>query len=284
VNYPTAISNSSDAWQANAAATEAAIRAIKGAADSGSLRDYQPTNPRPTDPPATVIPGHTDLPAESPDRIPELNRTTVLVSKEGKHFPNLWNVSSTPVQYTPPTLRPVPTVEQVAEEIESLKQAVASAEDQFKSDQANRPAIHARMIRIGAELAPLVERVRVLEAELNDLKSIPHPEKSFTDNVTATELAVQQAAGHALECLQENWAQHIFGISFRRNPGTLKGASDSAREDINLGLSDLRKYISSHQVSFGTCAQKTVDGARNTLKRLATNLNEVLAFLKAKRK
>jgi hypothetical protein len=140
------------------------------------------------------------------------------------------------------------------------------------------------MAAIGAELGPLVERVRELEAELIELKAIPSPEASFTSATASHEFAVQQAAGHALEALQENWAQAIFGISFRRNPGNLKGASDSARDDINLGLDALRPYINPHQVRFGRSANKTVDGARETLERLSNNLNEVATLLKEKKK
>jgi hypothetical protein len=123
-----------------------------------------------------------------------------------------------------------------------------------------------------------------LQNELTELKARPTPEAAFTAKVASHELAVQQAAGHALEALQENWSQAIFGISFRRNPGNLKGASDSAREDINLGLDALRPFINRHQVRFGLSAHKTVEGARETLKRLSTNLNEVATLLKDKLK
>jgi hypothetical protein len=271
------ISKQTDAWLEH---TEQAIRAYK---DEGrALRDHVPQQ-RPAHPQATAIPGRSDLPENDPNRINEINRTTVLVTPAGKTFPNPWGVSATPVQTTPAP-RQVPTVDQVAEEIESLKKTVSIAEDNFEADKASRPAIHARMLAIGEELGPLVERVRALESQLIELKAIPTPEAAFTAQVAAHEFAAQQAAGHALEALQENWAQHIFGISFRRNPGNLKGASDSAREDINLGLSALRSYTNPHQVRFGQSANKTVESARETLKRLETNLNEVAVLLHEKKK
>jgi hypothetical protein len=226
-----------DAWAAH---TEQAVRAYKSE-NGSSLRDYV-SPPHPVNVVRIVEP---NVPKDSPDYAFEKTRLTEIHTPSGKVLQNPWGVSATPVaQKQSP--RPVPTAEQVAAELETLKQAVSIAEDQFEADKANRPAIHARMAAIGSELGPLVERVRALEAELIELKAIPTPEAAFTASVAAHEFAVQQAAGHTLECLQENWAQHIFGISFRRNPGNLKGASDSARDDINLGLDALRPYIGRH--------------------------------------
>jgi hypothetical protein len=140
------------------------------------------------------------------------------------------------------------------------------------------------MQAIGEELEPLIKRVEKLQTELVELKALPTPEAAFTAKVAAHELAVQTAAGHALECLQENWAQKLFGISFRRNPDNLKGASDSAREDINLGLSDLRPFITRNQVRFGQSNNRTVDAAKETIVRLLNNLDEVARLLKEKLK
>jgi hypothetical protein len=278
----TNISPKNDPWMAHAEATEALIKAYRSPNGDGSLRDYVPQQ-RPQDPQSKAILGTSDLPANDPNRINDINRNTVIVTADNRTFFNPWGVSLTPI--TPqPAPRQVPTIDQVAEELESLKRTVSIAEDTFESDKANRPAIHARMSEIGAELGPLIERVRALEAELTELKAIAPPESVFTAKVAAHEFAVQQAAGHALEALQENWARSIFGISYRRNPGTLKGASDSAREDINLGLDSIRPYLNQHQVRFSRSAHKTVEAARETLKRLETNLNEVATLLQEKRK
>lgn len=277
------VSKVSDPWL-QAQATEAAIRAHKSLNGERSLKDYQPTNVRQDPAPIIHSPEPVGIDRNSPDYIPAKNRLVTITKPEGTVVTNPFAVSATPLQTASPAPRPVPTAEQVREELESLKKAVSIAEDNFESDKASRPAIHARMAAIGSELGPLVERVRALESELIELKAIPTSEAAFTASVAAHEFAVQQAAGHALEALQENWAQHIFGISFRRNPGNLKGLSDSSRDDINLGLAELRTFINRHQVSFGLSANKTVEAARNTLKRLSTNLNEVAALLKEKLK
>lgn len=203
------ISNASDPWL-QAQATESLIRAYRSPNGDVSLRDYVPKQ-RPPDPAPVVTVGTPNVPENDPNFQFERMRLTTITRPDGRVIENPYQVSATPVEQKP-TPRQVPTVKQVTEELESLKRTVSVAEDQFEADKASRPAIHARMTAIGSELGPLVERVRALEAELNELKSIPAPEAAFTAAVAAHELAVQTAAGHTLECLQQNWAQHIFGI------------------------------------------------------------------------
>jgi hypothetical protein len=147
-----------DPWLAH---TETAIRAYQSG--DRTLRDYVPTQ-RPADPQSTARPGKSELPVTDPNRIHEINRTTVIVTPSGRELPNPWAVSATPVQQRP-ALRPIPTVEGVQQEIEALNKALTLAEGDFEADKASRPSIHARMVQISEELVRTAGRTRHRLAE-----------------------------------------------------------------------------------------------------------------------
>jgi hypothetical protein len=221
--------------------SDQAIKAYQGLSTSNSLRDYVPTNLPKSDPPATFIPGTSDLPLNHPDRQREINVSTVLVTNTGHQFKNPHGDSLAPASIPPAPLA-IPSIADVIGKVNTFGDAAVDVVEHYEATKDDS-SDHERLIQLGEELAPLAKRVAELQDEVDAIKAKPAPSDKLIFDVRNLTADYGHALSDAYQSVLEARSQAMFNVAYKR-------LSEATRSDLRLGMSEFDTLVARQRVRF----------------------------------
>jgi nucleotide-binding universal stress UspA family protein len=146
----------------------------------------------------------------------------------------------------PPRLQnpPIPTVEQLRQEVDNVGNAVQDALDQYESDNASLDRFYQSQRDADALVAELEAKLSEARAQAESLRSQGSPKQRLLNEVCKLELAVVGAAGAILTARLEEAAHQTFHCSYDVLP-------KETQQALRIQFERLRRYSTGYAVRFG---------------------------------
>jgi nucleotide-binding universal stress UspA family protein len=146
----------------------------------------------------------------------------------------------------PPRLQkpPIPTVEQLRQEVDNVGNAVQDALDQFEQDNSSLDAFYAEQRKADELVSRLEAQLTEARAQAECLRSQGSPKQRLLNEVCKLELAVVGAAGAILTARLEEAAQQTFHCSYDVLP-------KETQQALRIQFERLRRYSTGYAVRFG---------------------------------
>jgi hypothetical protein len=169
----------------------------------------------------------------------------IIKSADNGAKPGVFNANDERISL-PPRLEkpPIPTVEQLCQEVDNVGNAVQDALDQFEQDNSSLDAFYAEQRKADELVSRLEAQLAEARAQADLLRSQGSPKQRLLNAVCRLELAVVGTAGSILTAKLEEAAQSTFHCSYAILPKETQSA-------LRIQFERLRRYQSSYATRFG---------------------------------
>ena len=146
----------------------------------------------------------------------------------------------------PPRLQkpPIPTVEQLRQEVDNVGNAVQDALDQYEQDNSSLDLFYQSRRDADALVSELEARLAEARSKAEELRSQGSPKQRLLNAVCRLELAVVGTAGSILTAKLEEAAQSTFHCSYEVLPKETQAA-------LRVQFERLRRYQTGYATRFG---------------------------------